>query len=56
MGQVYEIDHHHHAIAAWEAAAESAGLALDWRLEAGFGEPERADLPPGMGKIRCFPK
>ena len=40
-GQVYEIDHHRHPIAAWEAAAESAGLALDWRLEASFGEPER---------------
>ncbi len=40
-GTVYAIDHHHHAIAAWEAAAESAGLALDWVLEAPFGEPER---------------
>jgi ubiquinone/menaquinone biosynthesis C-methylase UbiE len=39
--QIYEIDHHHHPIAAWEAAAEAAGLALDWRLEATFGEPER---------------
>jgi ubiquinone/menaquinone biosynthesis C-methylase UbiE len=40
-GQVYEMDHHPHPIAAWESAAESAGLALDWRLEAGFAEPER---------------
>jgi ubiquinone/menaquinone biosynthesis C-methylase UbiE len=40
-GQVYEIDHYRHPIAAWEAAAESVGLALDWRLEAGFSEPER---------------
>ena len=28
-GQVYAIDHYHHAIAAWEAAAESAGLIPD---------------------------
>lgn len=41
-GQVYEIDHYRHPIAAWETAAESAGLALEWRLEAGFGEHERA--------------
>lgn len=41
-GQVYEMDHHPHPIADWEAAAEAAGLALDWRLEAGFAEPERA--------------
>ncbi len=42
MGKVYEIDHYLHPIAAWETAAESAGLTLDWRLEAGFGEPEQA--------------
>ncbi len=41
-GQVYEIDHYHHPIAAWETAAESVGLTLEWRVEAGFGEPERA--------------
>lgn len=41
-GVVYAIDHHHHAIGAWEAAAKSAGLALEWVLEAPFGEPERA--------------
>ena len=41
-GKVYEIDHYLHPIAAWETAAESAGLTLDWRLEAGFGEPEQA--------------
>lgn len=40
-GQIYEIDHHAHPVAAWEAAAQSAGLTLDWRLEASFGEPER---------------
>jgi ubiquinone/menaquinone biosynthesis C-methylase UbiE len=40
--QVYEMDHHPHAIADWEAAAESAGLALEWRLDACFAEPERA--------------
>ncbi len=41
-GQVYEIDHYVHPIAAWETAAESTGLTLEWRIEAGFGEPERA--------------
>ncbi|MGA2878222.1 MAG: class I SAM-dependent methyltransferase [Bryobacteraceae bacterium] len=41
-GQVYEIDHHHHPTETWEAAGESSGLTLDWRLEACFGEPERA--------------
>jgi len=40
-GHSYEIDHYHHPNAAWEAAAEAAGLALDWRIEACFGEPER---------------
>jgi ubiquinone/menaquinone biosynthesis C-methylase UbiE len=38
---VYEIEHHRHSIANWEAAAKSAGLAFDWRLDAGFDEPER---------------
>jgi len=41
-GQVYEMDHHDHSIAAWEAAAASAGLTLNWRLEASFGQPERS--------------
>jgi malonyl-CoA O-methyltransferase len=40
--QVYEMDHHPHAIADWEAAAASVGLALEWRLDACFAEPERA--------------
>jgi ubiquinone/menaquinone biosynthesis C-methylase UbiE len=40
-GRVYEIEHHLHPIRFWEAAAESAGLLLDWRIDAGFGEPER---------------
>jgi malonyl-CoA O-methyltransferase len=53
-GQVYAIDHHHHAIAAWEAAAKSAGLALDWVLEAPFGEPERAIFRQA-GKVSLFP-
>jgi len=39
-GQVYEIDHHSHAAAAWEEAAGSAGLVLDWRVDASFAEPE----------------
>jgi ubiquinone/menaquinone biosynthesis C-methylase UbiE len=40
-GQVYEIDHHVHSIAVWGSAAASAGLALDWCLEANFAEAER---------------
>jgi len=40
-GHSYEIDHYRHSNAALEAAAEAAGLALDWRIEACFGEPER---------------
>lgn len=54
-GQVYAIDHHSHAIAAWEAAAESAGLSLDWVLEAPFGEPER-EIFRGAGKYSSFPE
>jgi malonyl-CoA O-methyltransferase len=55
QGQVYEIDHHHHAIAAWEAAAKSAGLALEWVIEAAFGEPERAIFLQA-GKDSLFPE
>jgi SAM-dependent methyltransferase len=40
-GEVYEIDHQAHSAAAWEDAAGSAGLALDWRVDANFAEPER---------------
>ena len=40
-GHSYEIDHYHHPNATWEAAAEAAGLALEWRIDACFGEPER---------------
>jgi malonyl-CoA O-methyltransferase len=40
-GRVYEIDHHPHPIPAWEAAGESAGLSLDWRLEGCFDAPEQ---------------
>jgi malonyl-CoA O-methyltransferase len=54
-GQVYAIDHHRHAMVAWEAAAESAGLALDWVLEASFGEPER-EIFRGAGKDSLFPE
>jgi ubiquinone/menaquinone biosynthesis C-methylase UbiE len=54
-GQVYEIDHYLHPVAAWEAAAASAGLALDWSLEAGFGEPERAIFRKA-GKESLFPE
>jgi malonyl-CoA O-methyltransferase len=40
-GEVYHIDHHAHSAAAWEDAAESAGLMLDWRVDANFAAPER---------------
>ena len=53
-GQVYEIDHYEHPVAAWEAAAESAGLALDWRVEACFGEPER-EIFRQAGKASSVP-
>ncbi|MGA3187695.1 MAG: class I SAM-dependent methyltransferase [Bryobacteraceae bacterium] len=36
-GQIYEIDHHSHPIADWNAP----NLTLDWRLDAPFAEPER---------------
>jgi ubiquinone/menaquinone biosynthesis C-methylase UbiE len=52
-GQLYEIDHYRQQIAAWEAAAESAGLALEWRLEASFSEPER-DIFRQAGKESSF--
>jgi malonyl-CoA O-methyltransferase len=54
-GQVYEIDHYEHSSAAWERAAESAGLALDWRVETCFGESERAIFHQA-GKASLFPK
>ncbi len=53
--QFYEIDHHPHSIAVWEAAAQSAGLNLEWRLEASFGEPERAIFRQA-GKDSLFPE
>jgi ubiquinone/menaquinone biosynthesis C-methylase UbiE len=54
-GQVFEIDHHHHPIAVWEAAADSAGLAFDWRIDAGFTEPERAIFRQA-GKDSLYPE
>jgi ubiquinone/menaquinone biosynthesis C-methylase UbiE len=54
-GQVYEMDHHLHPIAGWLAAAESAGLSLDWCLEASFGEPER-EIFRQAGKDSLFPE
>jgi ubiquinone/menaquinone biosynthesis C-methylase UbiE len=52
-GQVYEMDHHLHPIAAWESAAASAGLALEWRLDACFEEPER-EIFAKAGKDSSF--
>ncbi|MGP0075887.1 MAG: class I SAM-dependent methyltransferase [Bryobacteraceae bacterium] len=54
QGQSYEIDHHHHPIAAFEAAAESAGLSLEWLIEASFGKPER-EIFLRAGKDSLFP-
>lgn len=54
-GQVYEIDHYEHPVAVWEAAAESAGLALDWRVETCFAESERAIFRQA-GKASLFPE
>jgi ubiquinone/menaquinone biosynthesis C-methylase UbiE len=54
-GQVYEIDHHQHSIANWVTAALSAGLHLDWVLEAPLGEPER-EIFRQAGKDALFPE
>jgi ubiquinone/menaquinone biosynthesis C-methylase UbiE len=54
-GQLYEIDHHLHPIATWVTAAESAGLSLDWCLEANFAEPER-EIFRQAGKDSLFPE
>src|ERR1700722_12432906 len=54
-GQVYEIDHYEHPIAAWEGAGESAGLVLDWCVETCFGESERAIFRQA-GKASLFPE
>jgi SAM-dependent methyltransferase len=54
-GEIYEIDHHPHPISAWEAAAESAGLMLAWRVDASFDEPEREIFRRG-GKDSLFPE
>jgi len=52
-GQLYELDHHPHPIADWEAAAKAAGLALEWRLDAYFAEPER-EIFTQAGKDSSF--
>jgi SAM-dependent methyltransferase len=54
-GQVVEIDHHRHLIESWEDAAQSAGLTLDWRLDASFAEPER-EIIRAAGKDSLFPE
>ena len=50
-GRVYEIDHHLHPIEEWE----SPRLKLDWRIDARFGEPERAIFRQA-GKESSFEK
>jgi len=52
-GESYEIDHHAHSIFDWESAAGDAGLSLEWRLEAAFGEPER-EIFRRAGKEAAF--
>jgi SAM-dependent methyltransferase len=54
-GEVYEIDHYQHPVEFWESAAESAGLKLDWRIDACFGEPER-EIFRRAGKDSVFPE
>ncbi len=52
-GVVYEIAHHVHPASVWESAAESAGLTLQWRIDARFGEAER-EIFRQAGKDAAF--
>lgn len=40
--RVHELTHHEHSKAELDECARGAGLRREWRLEAHFGEPERA--------------
>jgi ubiquinone/menaquinone biosynthesis C-methylase UbiE len=52
-GRLYKMDRHLHPIAALEFAAASAGLSLEWRVDACFAEPER-DIFAKAGKDPSF--
>lgn len=41
-GESWEIENHRHSLAAVDDAAGANGLKQLWRIEAGFGEPERS--------------
>ena len=52
-GGSYEIEHHDHLWDRIEACARAAGLRPIWKLDASFGEPERA-LFERAGKADAF--
>ncbi len=39
--RVYDLIHHGHSVADLDDSASRAGLTREWRVEGGFGEPER---------------
>jgi hypothetical protein len=41
-GESWEFTHYRHSLRHLNEAAATAGLAPEWEIEAGFGEPERA--------------
>ena len=49
----YEIEHHNHLWDRIETCARTAGLRPSWKLDASFGEPERA-LFERAGKADAF--
>jgi malonyl-CoA O-methyltransferase len=51
----YEFVHYDHSIAELDGYARSVGLALEWRIEAAFGEPER-EIFRLAGKEDAFEK
>jgi len=51
--QSYEIEHHDHLWDRIETCARAAGLRPSWKLDASFGEPERA-LFERAGKADAF--
>ena len=51
--QSYEIEHHDHLWDRIETCANAAGLRPSWKLDASFGEPERA-LFERAGKANAF--
>jgi malonyl-CoA O-methyltransferase len=49
----YEFVHYEHSIEELDGYARSADLALEWRIEAAFGEPER-EIFRSAGKEHAF--